>query len=76
VAEITVWTVEFSAESIRQYRYNATITAVTDTIERAVEMVREKYPDAKVVAVHKRSRGEILIDPRVLLIDGDDRAHD
>lgn len=65
--QISVWTVEFSSKTEQRFRYNGFVTVVSVTAERALSLVRERWPDAQINALHKRSRGEMIIDPVVSL---------
>jgi hypothetical protein len=64
-AQPVVWTVEFSAQSEQRYRYNGYVTVLSITVVDACNLVLERWPDAAIHAVHRRSRGEVLVDPRI-----------
>lgn len=61
--KVVVWSVEFSSQSESKYRWNGYVTVVSDTIQRAIALLFSKYPDAVIHAIHKRSRGELIVGP-------------
>lgn len=64
-SKICVWTVEFSSQSEQKYRYNGTVTVVAMTAQRAIALVVEAHPDATIHGLHKRSRGELIVDNEI-----------
>ncbi len=68
--DIQVWTVEFSTQLPNQsYRKNHYYTVVSDSAQRVLEMIGERFPNAVIHALHKRSSGTLIVDPKVVLAD-------
>lgn len=63
--QVCVWSVEFSSDEGKSYRYNKYVTVITTTAQRAIVLVIEKHPTASIHALHKRSRGDLLVDSQI-----------
>lgn len=72
MSDIGIWTVHFTLPKTeaRRYVYNEECTVVSDTLPNALVVLLNKYPDAVVHDANKRGRGELLVDPRVGLVEG------
>lgn len=72
MSDIGIWTIEYTLpkSSTNPYAYNKQCTVASDTLGNALSVLLAKYPDATIHAANKRSRGELLVDPRVSLVDG------
>lgn len=66
--EVCVWTVEFSSAHEKRYRYNGFVTVISTTAQRALAQVMDLHPDAVIHALHKRSRGALIVDPSVRIL--------
>lgn len=63
--EASLWNVEFSTDPTekRKWRQNHILGVVSETLDRAIEIVREAHPDARIHAVHKKSpNNTVLVD--------------
>lgn len=63
--ESSVWLVQFSdlyqsSDQSKPWRRNYDLLVVASTLERAVEGVREKHPDATFHSVHRRGTDKTL----------------
>lgn len=67
--KVCVWSVEFSSQSEQRYRYNGHVTVISTSAQRALEQVMAAHPDAVIHALHKRSRGELIVDPAVGVLE-------
>lgn len=67
MSEIGIWTVHYSLPKTaeRRYNYNQECTVASATLQDALQILLNKYPDAIVHDANKRGRGELLVDPRV-----------
>lgn len=66
--DVCVWSVEFSSQAESKYRYNGFVTVISTSAQRVLEQVMAFCPDATIHALHKRSRGKLIVDPEVQII--------
>lgn len=65
MSDISVWSVEFSTDEGKNYRYNKHVTVIATTAQRSMEIVMGRHPTATIHALHKRSRGDMYVDPDI-----------
>lgn len=66
---VCVWSVEFSSQAESRYRYNGHVTVISTSAQAALYQVMVRHPDAVIHALHKRSRGELIVDPNVGVLE-------
>ena len=52
--KLRVWQVQFNSKYLGRYVDNHTLNVTANTLEEAIEKMREKYPDGKLLNVYHK----------------------